>query len=221
MNNRFSLAQAFIDAEKKDYETTDPTQVWETSAKFDSSMQTLINKEKRFTWRCLNTAGKKVAAVVLIFLLLSGSAMSVEAIRTPILNFVIEIYETFTHLFFDETLQVAPPESIEQTQAPTYMINGYNKSEEYSDLLTYKLRFINNTEDEIVYQQSTLANYNAIIDTETTPSEQVSTEFGEALYFKSHNKHTLIWNNGFYAFKLTCPISVTFEELIKLANSVE
>ena len=98
---------------------------------------------------------------------------------------------------------------------------GYNQSEEHYDLLTYQLRWVNNVKEEIVYQQSLLTNYNAIIDTEKTPSEQIHIEHGEAIYFKSNNKHTLIWNNGSYTFKITCPSSITVYELTKLANSVK
>ena len=221
MSNKFSLAQAFVEAEKRDYEAIDPTQIWTTSSKFNSSMHALMNKEKKIFWKYINTTGKKVAVCFLAILLLSGCAMSVKAIRTPVVQFVTEVFETFTRLFVDEDAQISPPDTIEQMLSPTYMINGYNQSEEHYDLLTYQLRWVNNVKEEIVYQQSLLTNYNAIIDTEKTPSEQIHIEHGEAIYFKSNNKHTLIWNNGSYTFKITCPSSITVYELTKLANSVK
>lgn len=221
MSNKFSLAQAFIEAEKKDYEAIDTTQIWTTSSKFDSSMNALISKEKKFIWKCINTTGKKVAVLILSFLLLSGCAMSVEAIRTPVIRFVSEIYETFTRLFVDENTLDHHPNTIEQTLSPTYMLNGYNLTEEQSDLLLYQLRWENDKKEEIVYQQSLLTNYNAIIDTENSPSQKISSVRGELIYFQSNNKHTLIWNNGSYTFKLTAPLSITVDELIALANSVE
>lgn len=221
MNNRFTLAQAFIEAEIKDYESADPTQVWTTSTRFNSSMKALINKEKKFIWKCINTTGKKVAVLILSLLLLSGCAMSVEAIRTPVVHFVSEIYETFTRLFVDEDTQNHHPNTIEQTLSPTYMLNGYKQTEEQCDLLLYQLRWENVKKEEIVYQQSLLTNYNAIIDTENSPSQQIITVHGESIYFQSNNKHTLIWNNGSYSFKLTAPLSITVDELIALANGVK
>jgi len=221
MNNRFTLAQAFIEAEIKDYESVDPTQAWTTSTKFNSSMNALIHKERNIFWKCINTTGKKVAVLVLAITLLSGCAMSVEAIRTPVVRFVSEIYETFTRLFVDEDPQISHPDTIEQTFSPAYMLNGYNLTEERRDLLIYQLRWENDKKEEIVYQQSLLTNYNAIIDTENSPSEQIDTVHGKSIYFQSNNKHTLIWNNGSYSFKLTAPLSITVDELIALANGVK
>lgn len=222
MNNKhFSLAQAFLEAEKRDYEAIDTTQMWVPSYKFNQSMNSLIKKEKTRVWKYINTTGKKVAVIILVCILFSSFAMSVEAIRTPVVRFVTVIYETFTKIIIDNSPKNSPPAIINQKLCPSLMIEGYEQTSEHNDVLIYQLRWVNKNNDEIVYQQNTLANYSAIIDTEKSPHEYINIDQGEAIYFKSNDKHSVIWNNESYAFKITCPLSISIDDLIRLANSVK
>lgn len=71
------------------------------SKKFERKMDKLIRTEKKVYWRFVNTAYKKaIIAAVVITLLLTG-ALSVSAVRKSIVNFIIEIYETFVSFDID------------------------------------------------------------------------------------------------------------------------
>lgn len=65
------------------------------SAEFEQKIAKLIQKEKSFFWHFVNTASKRAAVIILVFVILFTTACSVKAIREPIVRFLIEVYETF------------------------------------------------------------------------------------------------------------------------------
>lgn len=218
---KYTIAEAFIEAERRDYYEIDTNQVWITSKKFNQSMKRLIHAQKSPIWKYVNTTGKRVAMLAIVFMLLSGCAMSIEAIRTPVVQFVIEVYEKFTQLLVpSEQTENNVPTTIEKKYKPTMMIQGYSLVGEDYDLLYYQLRWSNSTEEEIVFQQSILTNYASIIDTENIPYRKIELSQYDAVYFTSANKHSLIWSDGEYTFKITCQTSIDIDNVIKIADSV-
>lgn len=62
---------------------------------FESRMARLVKLEKRRLWHWVNTAGKRAAAIAILVLFLFSAAMSVEAVREPVIRFFVEIYEKY------------------------------------------------------------------------------------------------------------------------------
>ncbi len=71
------------------------------SEKFNKRMEKLIKAQKKVYWNLVSTTSKRVAIIFLAIFTMFTAAFSVKAIREPIVKFISEIYETFTHYFFD------------------------------------------------------------------------------------------------------------------------
>lgn len=91
------LKRAFILADMEDFgELPKEYNEWTPSEKFEKKMSHLIGARKNPFWIFVNTVGKRVAVIVFVFIVLCGSAMSVEAIREPVVKFIVETYEKYT-----------------------------------------------------------------------------------------------------------------------------
>ena len=90
-------AMNWLDSLPTDEELRDQIQF---SDKFEARMRKLIRRQKKPYYRFVNTAMKRVAVIFVAVVLAFSAMMSVEAIRTPVINFFIEIYERFTAVTF-------------------------------------------------------------------------------------------------------------------------
>jgi hypothetical protein len=76
----------------------------EFSREFLEKMQRLIYQSQKMHTKKLPIWRRKlVAGIVVVLVLLSTTAMTVPAIRTQVFEFVQEVYEQFTHIFFDRS----------------------------------------------------------------------------------------------------------------------
>ena len=71
------------------------------SEKFNKKMEKLIKSQRKSYYILINTVGKRVAILFVAIITLFTASMSVKAIREPVINFIIEVYESFTKYFFE------------------------------------------------------------------------------------------------------------------------
>lgn len=71
------------------------------SERFNKRMEKLIRSQKKVYYNFVNTAYKRVAILCVILLTMLTTACSVKAIREPIVNFIKQVYESFTHYSYD------------------------------------------------------------------------------------------------------------------------
>lgn len=93
------------------------------SEKFEKRMEKLIRRQRKFYYSFINTAGKRVTMIALAIIIgLSTVTLSVEAIREPVVRFIIEDFEKFTDVTFYEDSET----SFEFVKAqPTYIPEGF------------------------------------------------------------------------------------------------
>ena len=81
------------------------------SEKFIKRMDKLIRAQKKSYYKFINTAGKRVAVIFAAIITLFTASLSVKAIREPVVRFIKQIYETFTHYTFEgDTVDVITKE---------------------------------------------------------------------------------------------------------------
>lgn len=74
---------------------------FEFSEEFESDMQKLLNRASKPYYYFINTVGKRVAVITVILLIaLTTTVFSVEAIRKPIIEFFVTIFEQFSTVVF-------------------------------------------------------------------------------------------------------------------------
>lgn len=188
------------------------------SAEFNDKMGRLIRKERAVaTRRRPAMRFRRVLAFCAVLILILASAMSVSALRRAVFEFVSEIHEKYTHIFFksDEDLKTLYDGS--DICIPSYIPEGFELVAEQNSYPI--MRVYEKGEDYIAYQQCMIENLSIDINTEGVELEEL--EFGEheANYFVNCGVQCLFWydNNYFYIVSTT----LDRETLFKISESLE
>lgn len=204
-NNMMVNAYAFSEAEAEH----------EFSVEFERKMRKLIRLQKNPLYYATNTRKKRVALVAALIAILMMTACSVPAIREPIVNFVIEVYEDFTTLVFQGS-QNEEAEVLEK--ADIIIPDGYT-AEEISTEVSYFLEMTDNEGRIITFEQVLLSNTQISVDTENTTYENISINGLDGIYYNNKGMNVLVWSNDKYNYIISGNISV--EELSQIAESVK
>lgn len=220
---KYTLRDAFIEAEKiRLSQIPSNSDInWIPSAKFEKKVQKLIKHSKRDYWYLINTSFKRAAVIVATILVLLGFSMSIKAIREPVVRFIIETYEKYTNIFFgNDDTDLNLPRTIEQKYTITAIPEGYTFLSMEEMPLNRKLIWRNKDNEEIIFNQGVLYNANMTIDTEDSSYEYVMVDSYNAIYLTKWNMQIIIWENGIYKFSINCSTSISYEELIDIAESL-
>lgn len=187
------------------------------SEEFEEKMQRLIRRHKKPYYRLINTAAKRVACIVAALLIAAaGTVLSVDALREGVKNFIVEVYEKFSRVTFQEDSDA--PDTIEEYYAPCFLPEGYELSEIDKETWIYSIEYKNENNNTIFYQQQCIGNEGEKIDTEDTVTE----ELDKGLYiWKSKVKtKTFTWSDGKYYYMISAHESISKDDIIKMADSL-
>ena len=187
------------------------------SERFNKRMAKLIRSQKKVYYNFVNTAYKRVAIICVVLLTMLTTACSVKAIREPIINFIKQVYETFTHYSFDgDTTDIIVKEySIK-------LPDGFKQTNINKNNSLIAKEYINNSGDIIEFKQMTteystgyfVDNENGNIETEIINGIEV--EFKERYDTKS-----AIWAKDGYVFAIDCYGSVDWNTIKQIIESIE
>ena len=103
-----------------------PDEEFEFSNEFEQKIKEINKKRKSLLHRATKTIPRRVALVAAAIIITFCLMMTISAIRIPVVNFFVNVYEEFIGLFFEEEEEdFNIPTTIEQIYLPTYMANGY------------------------------------------------------------------------------------------------
>lgn len=188
------------------------------SERFNKRMENLIKSQKKLYWNFVNTVAKRAAIIFVAILTIFTVAFSVKAIREPILKFIKQIYETFTHYSYDgDTTEMLIKEyTIGQ------MLDGYEQIDKVltdnSVVTTYK----NELGNTIIFSQmTTQSNAGIFVDNEKSDlyTENIN---GNLVEFKEwYDTKTAVWVKEGYVFTINCLGDISFEEIKQIIISIE
>ncbi len=184
--------------------------------KTDKKIRKLIEQEKKSYFILINTAAKKVACFIIVLLIASTTTIfSVEALREPFVDYVLEFYEKYVAVYFkDDELTT---ELIDEFCEPAYLPDGFVKTEERTDYFSYECEYEFNGK-VIVFTQMIDSNGNININSEVDIFENIDINGNEAIYSEKYNEGS-IFLKSHYVYIISGEISK--EELIKVAESIE
>ena len=95
------LKKALLKVERKELNRFRnlPNQEVEFSEEFENSIQKLAKKRKTFFWQATKTVPRRIIVVFVAAIITFCMMMSISAIRTPVVNFFINVYEDFISIF--------------------------------------------------------------------------------------------------------------------------
>lgn len=191
------------------------------SDEFKDRMIKLIAYEKRRT-RIKNTMYyfKKAVAVLLVVLtVVFASTMSVKAWRVKLFNTIINIFDKFSEIRYEDVDKNI--DNIEDNTffPPGYVPEGFKLDKENTNFFGQLIIYKNKNGEEIVFEQYKLENRRMIIDTEGTELESIIIHDYEAYFYSNKGINNILWNDGYYGFIISS--SINKEEIIKIAESVK
>lgn len=194
------------------------------SEAFAKKMNKLIKFSKKPYFALVNSVGKRIAIILIVIILSASTAISrVDALKRPIIEFFIEIYEKFSSLSYGgfDNGEI-PPDKLEYYYEPGYLPEGY-ALKEHAKMQNMSLLFYSDDRGmELVFKQSVLTGTRMSIDTEDVQTETVTVNNTEAIYYSNKNVNSLIWTDGKYSYsvigKLTKEVLVHIAESIKIKN---
>lgn len=192
---------------------------YEFSPRFQKRMDKLIRCRRKPYYRFINTAGKRVAVIALAFLTISfTTVMSVEALRTPFLDFIMSIFSDHSEVRgIDDSGNY--PETIENLYEIMYYMSDYHI---IASDQTERHRIIDYQNDNsiIYFSQNTVNDYHMNYNTENAEIEHIDINGHDAIGFEDNNGYySLIWNNGEYIIDLSSDLGKN--ALIDIAKTVQ
>ena len=214
------LRTALIRADTLEMEaiSSDKIEEHKFSKVFERKMSKLIGESKgaRPT-KTGSPVRRRVIAVVTAIILLLAATMSVSAVRNAIFEFISDVYEKYTHIYFEGEIEKGPTIEKFVVYRPTYEVEGFELVTEIADhpvLLVY----VKGT-DTIVYNQYLLQYVSRHINTEGIEPEDLEFRGFPAKYYSNIGNQTLMWYDENYLFTVSSTLDK--EIVFKIAESVE
>ncbi|MBQ4510978.1 MAG: DUF4367 domain-containing protein [Clostridia bacterium] len=159
-----------------------------------------------------------VAALTICFLIVFTVSAQV---RTAVVDFFVEIYETFASFFIENNNVDEKSKSIEIKYEPSYFQNNsYTKiNETISSLRAFSVW--SNHDFTIEFSQYVSKNSDITLDAEKT-SYEITYIGNQKVYFTiKNNIYFIKWLTYGYSFNLSCDTSLDWEEIEKIITSLE
>ncbi len=184
----------------------------------------LIKKSQKSYYKLINTVGKRVAvAVLIVFIGLTTTVFGVEALRESFVDFIVETYEKFSSVRFeDKTLYLAEElsdstETVPQNP-PTYLPEGYNFKCSFEDYFEYRFIYQNSKGETLTVEQFIAKGTNKGINTENATIEKIYINDVEALYYENKSYRHILFKYNKCGYFITGVVSK--EEMIEIAKSI-
>jgi len=214
------LKKAVIKADIYEIETlpTDDEIEYEFSNEFKRKIKKLIRQNKtRSQVEAMAFLRMRVVVFVAAIIILLVSAMSVSAMRAAVFEFITEVNEKFTHIFFNESRSSQDAADGFAIYEPAYIPEGFklvNKNTDGLVLLEYEKE-----NDFISYSQQCLENVSSNINTEGVRLEELEFKGLPAKYYSNQGVQNLLWYDDKYIYVVSSTLDRDI--VFKIAESVE
>ncbi|MBQ8862953.1 MAG: DUF4367 domain-containing protein, partial [Clostridia bacterium] len=197
-----------------------PKEDFEFSERYKKNMEKLLAKQRKPYFRYFNTAGKRAVACILVVVMLFASSMTIEAVREPVVEFFVNVYEKFVEIFFGDDEIENSPDAIEEIYTLGYVPEGYEfvSREIVGDI--YVQTMFKKENLTITLTQYTMQN-KILMDNEEADFEILSEHNIKVAVINKSNSKILFWNTNKYAFRLTVSPIFSEDECIKLIEHIE
>jgi len=188
------------------------------SRRFERKMKALIKYERRTPWERKFYKRMKVALVALavILFVVFGSAMSVKAYRSRIIEFFLEVFENKTSY----SVQEERPEG--ETMVPvesSYVPEGYEVTKRKTGRSEVYIWYNNENGGLIYYNQAILSMVGRYWDTEKRIVKEMQVGKQTVSVTEENGKCTIYWNDDYSVYRIVSG-DVEFEELLNMVRSI-
>ena len=214
------LQQAFYIVAQEELKSLPPSEKHNFSKKFEKKMGRLISSEKKSYWKYINSFGKKATVFAAAFIILFSAAMSVDAIRIPIIEYAKSVFEEGTNFLFGRKEgEGEAPETIERPFILQDVPEEYQLVYSSVTWNSIGLRWENGEGGYINYSQETLG-WSVSMDTENAVLEEVQVNGADAFLVEKDTVKWIMWPTQDYVFTISCSPEFSREELLDFAENL-
>ena len=201
-----ALQKVFNEEFEKDMNELDQMEDHVFSVKHEKKMKKLIKRQKKPYFKLICTGGRRAACIIAAIFILSASALSVEAVRKAIFDFIISIFSDHNVITVEEGTDSGYPEKIEEEYDFSELPEGFER-EYYEKTEASVSSYYSKKDKFIVLRQNIKATYKNIYDTEHMYNVQIIQELNQEFYIIEREKsNIIIWDNGKYVFTVSSNI---------------
>ena len=188
------------------------------SEKFNKKMEKLIKSQRKPYWNFISTVSRRAAAIIVAIITLVTAAFSVKAIREPIIKFIKQVYESFTHYSFDgDTVEI-----ITKEYTITQMLDGYEQFDKLTSENTIATTYKNKLGDTIIFTQMTTEySIGYFVDNESGEQYTETVDDIEIEFKEWYDTKTAIWANDGYVFSIDCIGNISFEDIKQIRRTIK
>ncbi len=214
------LREAVIKADIRELEAlpADHEIEHEFSKRFERRMRKLIRRSKTGSpARGVVFLRRRVVALAAAIVILLATAMSVSAVRAAVFEFITEVYEKFTHIFFEESRSSNDAVDEFIVCRPSFIPEGFELDNEKTAgpvLLVYE-----KGSDYISYSQQRLEDVSLHVNTEEAELEELEFNGLPAKYYSNRGVQNLLWYDDEYLYIVSSTLDR--DAVFKIAESVE
>lgn len=161
---------------------------------------------------------KIITYIIVAAILMSLICMSVTAIREPICNFFVDIFERFTAVVVYESANEV--NGINKVKAFEYIPDGYKLESEFSELKMERYIWNDGTNKIIFTHYLAGENTEYRFNTEYDHMQKISINDINALYHEQHNRQIITWTKNNEVFTLVCPIDMQLEDMLDIIKNI-
>lgn len=192
------------------------------SKKIDRKVRKRIKKyDKKSLWAELPNCCRYAIAALLIFCTLSfGLCLSIEALRSQVIDIFVEWCDKFVSVFY--VSEHIPPNTIEEYREPKLQLAGTNYQVILKTDKIYQIIYTKNSEVLMIYQQMELTDQSIDIDNEKCVIEETRINGNKAqLFLYDDMRVAITWHDHEYKYLITTLSSdVTRDLIINIAESI-
>ena len=188
------------------------------SEKFNKKMEKLIKSQRKPYWNFISTVSRRAAVIIVAIITLVTAAFSVKAIREPIIKFIKQVYESFTHYSFEgDTVEI-----ITKEYTITQMLDGYEQFDKLTSENTIATTYKNKLGDTIIFTQMTTEySIGYFVDNESGEQYTETVDDIEIEFKEWYDTKTAIWANDGYVFSIDCIGNISFEDIKQIIRTIK
>lgn len=171
--------------------------------------------------RMMKRFASRAAIITIMFVgIVTVVTLSVEAVRVRVLNFFLEVNDTYTEIQIqvEDNQQTIPDINQVGYYYPTYLPDGYIYKEYHSFGKSVMITFSNGIEQISFDQSPNGASYQ--LDTEDAETRDVTIGESKGYLILKENRVILFWNDNLNSYTIIS-YDVEADEIMKMAESME
>ena len=213
--------RAFTDVLNQKYAEAAPTEPVCFPPEMERRMNRLIAAERNHQKPFGHPTLRRVITAALIAAVIAASALSGEAVRTPVVEFFHQVYEVCTHFFMQRSVSDAPaPETIETVYTFDFVPDGYTQTLAEVASNGLRMKWEDGAGNKLSLTQY-LLDRGFFINTEGSEQREVTVRGRTAMLYRRADVAYLVWATEDYSFMLISSGNpLPDETLLRLASGL-